>query len=67
MMKTALIFIAVFLVVCSPTQLTESEVEDPTPKLPVYLAVGYNLLKGNPLSNTVDTGFSSPIYKFTYN
>jgi hypothetical protein len=36
------------------------------PKLPVYLGIGYNLLKGNPLDNRVDEGFANPIYKVAY-
>ena len=47
-------------------QLTEETDMDPTPKMPVYLGIGYNLLKGNPLDNHVDEGFAHPIYKITY-
>ena len=43
-----------------------SEVDTDTPILPVYLAIGYNLLKGNPLDNHVDEGFTHPIFKITY-
>ena len=34
--------------------------------MPVYLGIGYNLLTGNPLSKSVDTGFGHPIFKVTY-
>lgn len=66
-MKASLLIMAVVLVACSTKQLTrEAGAEDSTPKLPVYLALGYNLLKGNPLSNMVDTGFTNPIFKISY-
>ena len=31
------------------------------------MGVGYNILKGNPLSNNGDIGFVNPILKITYN
>jgi hypothetical protein len=37
------------------------------PKLPVYIARGYNILKGNPFTNIADPGFTSSIFKPTYN
>jgi hypothetical protein len=35
-------------------------------KVPEYLGMGYDILRGNPLTNKVDEGFKSPIFKFTY-
>lgn len=38
-----------------------------TPKLPLYIGRGYNLLHGNPLSDAgVDPGFNHEIIQFTY-
>lgn len=36
------------------------------PKLPLYIGEGYNIFKGNPLTNTIDPGFTMPIFAFTY-
>lgn len=47
-------------------QLTEETDVNLIPKMPVYLGIGYNLLKGNPLDDHVDEGFAHPIYKVTY-
>lgn len=46
--------------------ITIAEETDDTPRIPVYVGLGYDLLQGNPLSNYVDTGFGHPIFKFTY-
>ena len=35
--------------------------------MPVYLGIGYNLITGNPLGKSVDTGFGHPIFRVTYN
>ena len=34
--------------------------------MPVYLGIGYNLITGNPISKSVDTGFGHSIYKVSY-
>ena len=47
-------------------QLTEETDVNLIPKMPVYLGIGYNILKGNPLDDHVDEGFAHPIYKVTY-
>ena len=37
-----------------------------TPTLPIFVARGYDALKGNPSTSSVDPGFRSEIFKFTY-
>ena len=34
--------------------------------MPAYIGLGYNLVTGNPLGDTIDTGFSHPIFKVNY-
>ena len=66
-MRVKLTVAAVLLVITlASNQLTSDTKLEDLPKLPVYLGVGYNLLKGNPLEDHVDEGFAHPIYKVTY-
>ena len=63
-MISKLTIVAFLLVSALAAQQLSSDVEvGDLPKLPVYLGVGYNLLKGNPLADHVDEGFAHPIYK----
>ena len=62
-MKSSATICSLLLVVC----LVGHSLAE-TPKLPVYIGRGYNLLQGNPLSDTgVDPGFNHEIIQFTYN
>ena len=35
-------------------------------RIPSYLGKGYHLIKGNPLSDKIDTGFRTEIFEFTF-
>src|SRR5690348_13515300 len=46
---------------------TKLDPETPFPWLPEYYGKGYNIFKGNPLSNLVDHGFTSNrLFELTY-
>lgn len=34
--------------------------------MPEFIGKGYNLLAGNPFTNHIDEGFTSPIFQLTY-
>ena len=36
------------------------------PRIPLYAGVSYDLLKGNPLANTIDPGFGYQVFEHTY-
>ena len=67
MNKVALLATALLLVCASSQSLNSEELGDGTPpKMPVYVGIGYNLITGNPLDKSVDTGFGYPIFKMNY-
>lgn len=68
MMPKLLMLFAVAVLLCAgQVQAQSLEEEQATvPKMPVYVGLGYNLATGNPLSNSVDTGFGYPIFKIGY-
>lgn len=64
-MKTTFIIFAILACL-----LTQEAASATTPAKMInidYLAKGYNIYKGNPLSDKDDPGFTLPIFKFTYN
>ncbi len=37
-----------------------------TPRLPIYLGRGYNIVLGNPVSSSLDNGFEFSVYSFAF-
>lgn len=64
----ALIAVALLLICSSQAKkLTSEKQGESPPKMPVYIGIGYNLVSGNPLGKSVDTGFGHPIFNVAYN
>ena len=64
-MKAALLVVVLALSI-SPSLADEPIDDTALPKLPMYAGLGFNLIEGNPLSNTVDPGFKHPALKLAY-
>ena len=65
-MKISLILGLALLFTLSVSSNIQQEEVSTLPKLPIYVGIGYNLVTGNPLDKSVDTGFAYPIFKMTY-
>ncbi len=62
-MKAALLVVLALICLSSSEEPINDEA---LPKLPMYAGLGFNLIEGNPLSNSVDPGFKHPTVKLTY-
>ena len=54
------------MIVCMTHSASDKDEELP-PQLPLYMGRSYNLLEGNPLTDTVDPGFRHDIFGWTFN
>lgn len=67
MKRTALVFLCIVLAFSFTIEDQTSSTLNPlTSKIPEFIGQGYNLLTGNPFTNHIDEGFTSPIFDLTY-
>lgn len=64
MKNYSIIFIVLLLV--SPLHVIAQDCSNNTPKIPSYLGKGYDIVYGNPSTNTIDPGFRYEVIAFDY-
>ena len=67
-MKVLVLVLICLFVIGQATWIQKNKKKDDLPKLPMYIGLGYNILKGNPLhSGSIDPGFTHKLFDFSYN